>query len=170
MLTSQKVIDALNEQVGNELAASHQYVAIASHFSAEALMELSAFFFKEADEERDHATKFIKFIVELGGRVIIPEIPAPANQFVKAEEAIKLSLDQELKVTSQINELVNVAMAEKDHITFNFLQFFLQAQLEEVSTMDALHKVVLRAGEGNLLRVEEYVARSKGKPGGPAGF
>jgi len=61
-------------------------------------------------------------------------------------------------------------MAEKDHITFNFLQFFLQAQLEEVSTMDALHKVVLRAGEGNLLRVEEYVARSKGKPGGPAGF
>ncbi|MFN2508837.1 MAG: ferritin [Chthoniobacterales bacterium] len=157
MLTSNKVIDAINEQAGNEFGASLQYVAIAAHFAGDALSQLSEHFFRQAEEEKDHAMRFIKYVIDAGGRVVLPAIAAPQSQFTNAEEAIKLSLDQEVKVTHQINALVELARSENDYITINFLQWFLAEQLEEVSSMDNLLKIVQRAD--NLLRVEEYLAR-----------
>ena len=157
MLTSDKVIDEVNEQIGNEFGASLQYVAIAAHFAGDALSQLSKHFFRQAEEEKDHAMRFIKYVVDAGGRVVISAISAPQSQFTNAEEAIKLSLDQEVKVTHQINALVELARSENDYITINFLQWFLAEQLEEVSSMDNLLKIVQRAD--NLLRVEEYLAR-----------
>jgi ferritin len=163
MLTSQKVIDAINEQIGYEFSASMQYVAIAAHFSADALPQLSQHFFRQAAEENEHAMRFIKYVVDAGGRVVIPAIDAPKPSFKTAEEAIKLSLDQEVKVTHQINALVELAREEKDYITINFLQWFLAEQLEEVSSMDNLLKIVQRAS-ANILQVEEYLARVGLKP------
>ena len=157
MLTSNKVIAAINEQIGNEFGAAMQYVAIAAHFAEDALSQLSQHFFRQADEENAHAMRFIKYVVDAGGRVVIPAIDAPQSQFKSAEEAIKLSLDQEVQVTHQINALVELARSENDYITINFLQWFLAEQLEEVSSMDNLLKIVQRAD--NLLRVEEYLAR-----------
>ena len=81
MLPSQKIIDALNEQVGMEMSASIKYDAIAAHFSSEGLPRLAAYFFKQATEERTHAHKFIKYILDTGGRVEIPEIPKPPHRF-----------------------------------------------------------------------------------------
>ena len=163
MLTGQKVIDAINEQIGYEFSASMQYVAIAAHFSADALPQLSQHFFRQAAEENDHAMRFIKYVVDAGGRVVIPAIDAPKPTFRTAEEAIKLSLDQEVKVTHQINALVELAREAKDYITINFLQWFLAEQLEEVSSMDNLLKIVQRAS-ANILQVEEYLARVGLKP------
>ena len=95
-------------------------------------------------------------------------IDAPQASFKTAEAAIKLSLDQEVKVTHQINALVELARSENDYITINFLQWFLTEQLEEVSSMDNLLKIVQR-GADNLLQVEEYLARVGLKPmTGPA--
>src|SRR5436189_1770527 len=158
MLTSQKVIDAINEQIGYEFSAELQYYAIAAHFAAEALPQLSSHFFKQAEEEKQHALRFIKYVVDAGGRVVIPAIDAPQGNFANPEQAVKLSLDQEVKVTHQINALVELARSQNDYITINFLQWFLAEQLEEVSSMDTLLKIVQRAGD-NLLRVEEYLAR-----------
>ena len=158
MLTSQKVIDAINEQIGYEFSASMQYYAIAAHFATEALPQLSAHFFQQAEEEKDHALRFIKYVVDAGGAVVIPAIDAPQSKFKNPEQAVKLSLDQEVKVTHQINALVELARSENDYITINFLQWFLTEQLEEVSSMDNLLKVVQRGAE-NLLQVEEYLAR-----------
>ena len=114
--------------------------------------------FGRAEEESEHAMRFIKYIVDAGGRVVIPAIDAPQAGFKTPEAAIKLSLDQEVKVTHQINALVELARSENDYITINFLQWFLTEQLEEVSSMDNLLKVVQR-GANNLLQVEEYLAR-----------
>src|ERR1700704_5134487 len=108
MLTSQKVIDAINEQIGYEFSASLQYYAIAAHFATVALTQLSAHFFKQAEEEKGHALRFIKYVVDAGGRVVIPAIEAPQSKFKNPEKAIKLSLDQEVKVTEQINALVGL--------------------------------------------------------------
>ena len=158
MLISKKVNEAINQQIGNEFGASLQYVSIASYFAADGLLELSAFFFKQAEEERDHAMRFVKFVVDSGGRVEIPEIAAPKNLFKGVVDAAQLSLKWETEVTGQINKLVELAVKERDHITQNFLQWFLREQLEEFSTMDTLLKVAQRAGQ-NVLLVEEYVAR-----------
>ena len=158
MLTSQKVIDAINEQIGYEFSASLQYYAIGAHFATEALPQLSQHFFQQAEEEKGHALRFIKYVVDAGGRVVIPAIDAPKSTFKTPEVAIKLSLDQEVKVTHQINALVELARLEKDYITINFLQWFLTEQLEEVSSMDNLLKILERAGS-DLLQADEYLAR-----------
>jgi ferritin len=158
MLTSQKVIDAINEQIGYEFSAELQYYAIAAHFAAEALPQLSAHFFRQAEEEKGHALRFIKYVVDAGGRVQIPAINAPKSKFKTARDAVKLSLDQEIHVTNQINGLVELARKENDYITINFLQWFLTEQLEEVSSMDNLLKIIERAGT-DLLQADEYLAR-----------
>ena len=77
MLTNQKIIDAINEQIGYEFSASMQYYAIAAHFAAEALPQLSTHFFAQAEEEKDHALRFIKYVVDAGGTVVIPAIELP---------------------------------------------------------------------------------------------
>src|SRR6266567_2599061 len=112
MLTSQKVIDAINEQIGYEYSAELQYYAI----------------------------------------------DAPKSKFKTARDAVKLSLDQEIHVTQQINGLVGLARKQNDYITINFLQWFLTEQLEEVSSMDNLLKIIERAG-ADLLQADEYLAR-----------
>jgi ferritin len=81
MLTSQKVIDAINEQIGYEFSAELQYYAIGAHFASEALPQLSQHFFQQAEEEKGHALRFIKYVVDAGGRVVIPAIDAPKSKF-----------------------------------------------------------------------------------------
>jgi bacterioferritin B len=158
MLTSKKVIGAINEQIGYEFSASMQYYAIAAHFASDALPQLSQHFFQQAEEEKGHALRFVKYVVDAGGRVVIPAIDAPKSNFKTAKDAVKLSLDQEVKVTHQINALVELARSENDYITINFLQWFLTEQLEEVSSMDNLLKILERAGN-DLLQADEYLAR-----------
>ncbi len=135
MLTSQKVIDAINEQIGYEFSAELQYYAIAAHFATEALPQLSQHFFQQAEEEKGHALRFIKYVVDAGGRVVIPAIDAPKSKFKTARDAVKLSLDQEIHVTQQINGLVGLARKQNDYIT-----------------------ILERAG-ADLLQADEYLAR-----------
>ena len=159
MLASQKIIDAFNVQVGNELGASNQYVAIASYFDNEDLEELSQFFFRQADEERVHAMKFVHFILDVDGKVALPEVVAPRADFDSAREAVALSLSWEREVTEQIYRLVDLCQEERNHICLRFLDWFVTEQLEEVSTIQTLLGIVKRAGEDNLLYVEDYLSR-----------
>ena len=87
MLTSKKVVTAINKQIGNEFGASMQYVAIAAYFSGDALPQLAQHFYRQAAEENDHAMRFIKYLTDAGGRVVIPAIGAPQPTFKNAEEA-----------------------------------------------------------------------------------
>ncbi len=158
MLISSEMNAALNEQIGYEFGASLQYVSIAAYFDNESLPELARHFYAQASEERDHAMRFVKYVVDAGGQVAIPAIPAPRSGFGSAEEAVQLSLDAELRVTKQINGLMDLAIKEKDHITGNFLQWFVNEQLEEVSSMETLLRMIQRAGESGLLFVESYLS------------
>lgn len=162
MLISEKMAAAINTQIGNEFGASLQYVSIGAHFGSENLPELSKHFHKQAAEERDHALRLVNYLVDAGSRVRIPAVPAPKADFKSAEEAVQLSLSWELTVTKQINELVDLTISEKDHTTRNFLQWFVNEQLEEVSSMETLLSIVRRAGESGLLFVEDYLARRGG--------
>lgn len=169
MLISETTNRALNEQIGHEFEASLQYVAIATYFDSESLPELARHFYRQAEEERTHAMKFVKYIVDAGGQVQIPALPQPQSHFDSALAAVQRALDGEMLVTRQINSLVDLVVKEPDHITHNFLQWFVTEQLEEVSSMDTLLKIVRRAGESGLLHVEEYLARGVLKDTHPAG-
>ena len=158
MLISKELEGAINQQVGNEFGASMQYISIAAFFDHEDLEQLSAFFFRQADEERMHAMKFANYVLDAGGQLRIPAIPGPKYDFQSAQEAVQAALDWELEVTRQINGIMDIAVQQKDYIAQNFLQWFVNEQLEEVSTMSTLLNVVRRAKD-NLLFVEEYLAR-----------
>jgi len=156
-LGSAKFIAALNRQVGNETHASLQYTSIASHFDRENLPRLAQFFHRQADEERAHAMKFVRFISDLGGVLKIPPIASPRSEFGSAAEAVSLSLQWEHTVTGQIYDLVDIAKEDRNYIAIRFLDWFVNEQLEEMTTMDTLLSLVERAGEDNLLLVEEYL-------------
>ena len=160
MLLKQTVVDALNKQVIEEFTASLQYTAIALYFDSETLPELTKFFHIQANEEHEHAMKLLQYINDAGGHPVVPATKEVKNHFESAEEAVQLALDQELKVTDQVNNLVDIAIQEKDHLTRQFLQWFVTEQLEEVSSMTDLLNVVKRAGETNLLLVEDYLIRN----------
>ena len=157
MLISQELNAAINEEIGLEFFASHQYLNMASYFEGLALKKLAAMFRKQGDEERAHAVKFIHYIDETGGTVQIPAIQAPRATFASVEEAIKVSLDWELEVTRRINALMALAIEQKDYAAQDFLRWFVTEQIEEVSTMDNLLKVVKAAGERSLIVVEAYL-------------
>lgn len=158
MLISDSLNEAMNKQIGSELGASNQYLKIASYFDAEDLPELASFFFRQSDEEREHAMKFVDYILDTGGQVQIPAIPAAPGSIGSAEEAAQMALDWEMEVTRQINNLMDMAIEEKDHIAQDFLRWFVDEQREEVSTMDEMRGVIRRAGD-QLLFVEDYLAR-----------
>ena len=164
MLMSKEMNDRLNEQIGNEFGASLQYVAIAAHFDREGLPALARHFYRQANEEREHAMRFVKYVVDADGSLNIPAVPACKCDFDSAEEAVRLSLDWEMTVTKQINDLVDLSIREKDHMSKNFLDWFVKEQLEEVSSMDTLLRMVRRAGEKGLLFVENYLMQ-RGGPG-----
>ena len=156
MMISDKMSEALNEQVGHEFGAYLQYLSIASYFESESLPELAGFFFAQAEDERSHAMKFVKYINDAGANLTIPAIPAPRHQYESAEVAVRLSLDWEKTVTRQINSIMDLAMQEKDYLSRGFLDWFVDEQMEEISTMESLLKTVQRAGD-NLLLVEGYL-------------
>ena len=164
MLASDRLIDAFNEQIGHEMGASMQYIAIASYFDSETLPELAAFFYRQSEEERTHAMRFVKFINDVGGRVRMPVIPAPQSDFASAEDAVGKAVAWEEEVTRQVYDLVEVAKADKNYIGVKFLDWFVTEQLEEVSSMTDLLAVVRRAGPERLLFVEEYLVR-RGRAG-----
>ncbi len=158
MLISETLNEAMNEQIGSELGASNQYLKIASYFDNDNLPELAGFFFRQSEEEREHAMRFLRYILDAGGDVQIPAIPAAPGSVGSAIEAAQMALDWELQVTKQINGLMDMAIEENDHIAQEFLRWFVEEQLEEVSTMDEMVGVIRRAGD-QLLLVEDYVAR-----------
>jgi ferritin len=162
-LISPELNKAFNEEIGRELFASHQYIAIACYFDGRALKKLAALFFKQADEEREHAMKFVEYLNEVGGKVEVPAVEAPESDFQSAEEAVRLALEWEIEVTNRINDLMTMAIEHKDYAAQEFLDWFVKEQVEEVSTMQDLLQIVQQVGEHYLIMVEAYLSHSSGE-------
>jgi bacterioferritin B len=157
MFISQELAQALNEQIGHEFGACLQYLSIAGYFHQQKLKLLSKLFFEQAEEEKEHALKFVHYLLDTNGDLRIPDVPAPKPSFTSAREAVQAALSWEQEVTRQIQRLMDLAVAQNDYLAQNFLQWFITEQLEEVQKMDQLLAVISRAGENNLLMVEAYL-------------
>lgn len=163
MLISPELNKAFNEEIGRELFASHQYIAIASYFDGRALKKLAQMFFKQSEEEREHAMKFVEYLNDVNGKVEVPAIEAPKSDFQNAEEAVRLALQWELDVTKHINDLMTMAIEQKDYAAQEFLDWFVKEQVEEVSTMQDLLQIVQQVGEHYLIMVEAYLSHGDGE-------
>ncbi len=151
-------VDLLNEQVGHEFAASQQYLAIAAYYDDDTLPRLAAFFYQQALEERNHALMMVQYLLDADAPAPIPGVAAPLNDFEDVVAPVALALDQERRVTDQINNLAALARHEGDYTSEQFVQWFIKEQVEEVASMSDLLRVVERARD-NALLAEEYLAR-----------
>ena len=159
MPVEKPVIDALNAQMGREFEAHLQYLSVSSWFDSEGLPELTKFFAAQAAEEHVHAMKFLTYIQDVGAPVVIPALAAPKPTFASAEEAVAGCLEWEERITQHIHAVLDLAISKNDHPTQVFLQWFVTEQVEEIATMSEMLQVTRRAGESNLLLLEDYVAR-----------
>jgi ferritin len=157
---SDKFADALNEQIANEFAAHQQYVAAAVYYDAETLPRLAAFFYRQALEEREHAMMMIRYLLDVGEEVRIPDIKAQQTSFADGSAPVRVALEQERRVSEEIFALFELARELKDYRAEQFLQWFVKEQVEEVALMNDLLRVVERSRE-NLLLAEDYIAREK---------
>src|SRR4051794_17197244 len=151
-------VKLLNEQIGHEFAAHQQYVAIAVHYDAETLPQLARFFYRQALEERDHAMMMVQYLLDADAPAQIPGVVAPQVEFADVVAPVALALDQERRVTDQINALAATARSEGDYTSEQFIQWFIKEQVEEVATMSDLLRVVERSRE-DVMEVENYMAR-----------
>lgn len=131
-MLSKKVQDALNEQVKIEAQSSQVYLAMASWAEIQpGIDNITAFFYRHSDEERMHMLKLVHFINERGGFAVVPALEAPTLTFPSIKHAFKELLEHEMMVSRSINSIVDIALAEKDYATHNFLQWYISEQIEE---------------------------------------
>jgi bacterioferritin B len=157
-MPSDRFVQALNEQIAYEFAAHQQYVAVAVYYDAETLPQLARFFYRQALEERDHAMMMIQYLLDAGSDAQVPAVAGPNTNFDDIVAPVQLALDQERRVTDQIQKLVALAREDSDFVSEQFLSWFLKEQVEEVATMSALLAVVQRSADNPML-AEDFVAR-----------
>ena len=146
----------LNEQIAAEMYAAHKYLAMACVLDRMGLKALSKRFFMQHDEELEHARKILKFVLEVGGTVVLDAIQKPPADYPSLAAIVQAAMDGELDITKRIHDLVTHAESEKDYTTRSFLKWFVDEQVEEVSTMSDLLNVVKLAGS-NVLQVESFI-------------
>jgi ferritin len=156
---AERFVDQLNTQIGHEFAAHQQYVACAVYYDALTMPQMAAFFYAQALEERDHAMMMVNYLIDSDAPVVIPGVAAPSVQFEDLVAPVALALEQERRVSAQINELTRIAREEADYASDQFMQWFIKEQVEEVATMSDLLAVVRRSKD--IEAIEDYVQREQ---------
>jgi ferritin len=159
-MPSDTFVSQLNEQIANEFGAHQQYVACAVYYDAETLPQLASFFYRQAMEERDHAMMMVRYLLDTDAPVRIPGVAAPQTDFADVVAPIALALEQEKRVSAQINALAGTARAENDFSSEQFMQWFIKEQIEEVATMSDLLRWAERSRD-TVKDIEDYVAREQ---------
>jgi len=156
-MTSSSFNQLLAAQIGHEFAASQQYIAIAVWFDDRDLPQLAKHFYKQSIEERNHAMMLVQYRLDRNMGVTIPGVEPVQNDFADERAPIALALEQEKRVTLQIEALFAAARAETDALGEQFMLWFLKEQVEEVAAMSTLLAIMERAE--NLFDVENYLVR-----------
>ena len=146
-MLSEKMEKALNDQIQAEMYSAYLYLSMEAYFQSINLNGFAAWMRAQTQEEMVHAMKFYDFICERGGKVILQAIDAPPSEWDFPLAAFERAYEHEQMVTARINDLVDVAIAERDHATNNFLQWFVAEQVEEEDSTNAVVEQVKLVGE-----------------------
>ncbi|MBN1178217.1 MAG: ferritin [Anaerolineae bacterium] len=146
-MLSEKMQAAINEQIKNELYSSYLYLAMSAHCAAEGLPGTAVWLRMQAQEELEHALKFFDYVNERGGRVELHAIDKPAVHFESPRAIFEEVLAHEQKVTALINNLYEVALAEKDYPSQIMLQWFINEQVEEEASVNEILDLLKLMGD-----------------------
>ena len=127
---------ALNEQVNAEMYSAYLYLSMESYFKSINLNGFATWMRAQIQEEMMHAMKIYEYVIERGGRMLLKAIEGPPTEWNSPLDVFEAVTKHEQKVTGLINSLVDLAIAEKDHATNIFLQWFVNEQVEEEASAD----------------------------------
>ncbi len=166
-MISEKLQEALNDQMNFELYSGYIYLSMSANFEAQNMPGFANWMFIQWQEEFSHAMKFFHYIGERGGKVELRAIQAPDQEWPSALAAFETALHHEQVVTGRINDLVALARAENDQATYNFLQWFVDEQVEEEATADSVVQQLKMMGDfgpGLLMIDREMAGRTFNPP------
>lgn len=166
-MLSQKMEESLNKQVNAELYSSYLYLSMSAYFSEINLSGCAHWMRLQAQEELSHALKLYDYINERGGRPVLESIEAPRSSWSSPTEVFENVLSHEQKVTGLINDLVDLAIQQKDHATNNFLQWFVSEQVEEeASANEVLQRIRMTGNDGGgLFMLDQELGKRMLSPG-----
>ena len=145
-----KIQDALNKQINAELFSSYLYLSMAAYFESKNLGGMANWMRIQASEENLHGMKFYDYINGRSGRVLLAQIESPKNEWKSAQEAFEDAYQHELKITGMINDLMNLAVAEKDHAAHDFLEWFVAEQVEEEAAAQMIVEQLKMVGDNGV--------------------
>ncbi len=162
-MLNEKMEKALNDQINEELYSSYLYLAMSAWFESENLSGCAAWMAAQAREENGHAMKFFKFINERRGRVVLKAIKEPQKEWKSPLAAFEASLNHEQHITGCIDNLMNLALKEKDHASAAMLQWFVGEQVEEEANVDSIVQKLKMAEKapGALLMMDHALGERK---------
>ncbi len=137
-MISKKLETAINEQINAELYSAYLYLSMSAYFKSVNLNGFANWMRMQEQEEQIHAMKFFDYLSERGGRIILKEIKSPRSDWKNPLDVFENVYSHEQKVTGLINDLVDMAIEENDHATSNFLQWYVEEQVEEESSADEI--------------------------------
>lgn len=145
-MLSKKMQAKLNAQIEIEAYSSNLYLAMGSWAADSALQGSAKFFYKHAEEERSHMLKIFAYLNRIGAHACVPALKEPPCDYKSLETAFEQALEHEKEVTKAIDELMDLAIASKDHATASFLKWFVDEQVEEEETFKAIVDMIELAG------------------------
>ena len=161
-MIQKRIEEAFNIQINAELYSAYLYLSMASYFEAQNLPGFANWMRVQFQEEQFHAFKMFDFVNERGGRVILTKIDGPKVEWENVIDVFEEVLAHEQHVTSLINNLMDIAIDERDHATRSFLNWFVDEQVEEESTAEAIIaelKLIDGKGNGILMMDREFRTR-----------
>ena len=148
-MINKRVEEELNKQLNAELYSAYLYLSMSAYCADNNLAGFSHWMLLQFEEEQAHAMKFFQYILDRGGKVQLQQINQPKQEWDGIIDVFEAVLKHEQLITRMINDLVNVAMEERDHATVNLLQWYVSEQVEEESTVsDVLDQLRLIEGKG----------------------
>ncbi len=159
-MLSKKMENALNEQINAELASAYLYLSMATWLEEKSLEGMANWMMIQFKEEQTHALKFYRYVVDRGGRVLLKPIEGPDTEWNNVLHVFEETLKHEQLVTSLINNLVNLAIEEKDHATNSMLQWFVDEQVEEEANAERIIQQLKMIGDHShgLLMLDKELA------------
>lgn len=157
-----EIEEILNAQIEKEGYSSHLYLAMASWADNNGLAGIASWLYIQADEERTHMLKFVKYINERGGKAIIGPLDTPPAVYSNVKDVFKLVLEHEEMITNAINEIVAVCQQHKDFTTQNWVQWFVNEQIEEERNARTILDKLNLIGDGSLYLFDRDIMTLRG--------
>ncbi|HFS68108.1 MAG TPA: ferritin [Flavobacteriia bacterium] len=166
-MISKKIENALNDQINAEFYSAYLYLSMSAYLNDISLTGFANWMRAQYEEEMFHAMKMYDYLLERGGNVLLNTIKEPKHSWENIIDIFEDVLEHEQEVTASINNLVSLAIDEKDHATVNFLQWFVDEQVEEEASVEELLaqlKLVGGNGSGLFMLDREAAQRKFVKP------